>query len=411
MYTDSATTNPSMIKAAWWTGASWLIALCVMEILLSLIYLGVHRRNNGQENNQLDAAQLKVLNSLMAIYPDAQSPTALLIDYRKDSTKFLPDSTQPGKMRSVNVTADDTKKARFNDSIIALRKKRSQMIIRFLHSEFQNKTDSAQLAEIDSSMCELNTRDAGLYIADKKIFMASYFWLCGPKLYWEAFLWSLIGVITSLIYYVSLANQLKLKNAEKDDIGPFDTSEIAPQVAKMFYAPVITLVIVLGYGYFTEKSGNFINISVNHGLIVFSFMAGFYSGRLMKLLDSVKKVIFPDSSNGGAMPKQTDITLQLAFSDAITKSVDPPGADIIKAGLTASSVTLTDKSNPGNPLALKKSAAGQDGTYTGTNIPFGKYTLAANLSYDNNGNMVNLSASQEIEVSDTQKTFSLSLDF
>jgi hypothetical protein len=379
----------AFLKADWWTGGSWLIVLCVIHAVTILFYVLIHLGSPGNEFTQLEPDQVKTINSLLANYPDNQIPTG------------------------VN---DSTSKRHYIDSIDRTRLQRTHAVKQFLRTELQCQLDTCQVQELDSTMKELTTKDAGVYLTEKKFQVRSFFWLSGKRLYWEALLWSFIGMITSLIYYVSLANQLALKKTADDDIGPFDTSEISAMVAKMFYAPIITLVLVLGYNYFSSKSGGTLNISVNHGLILFAFLAGFYSGRLMKLLDNLKNLILPVSSDGntkkpGDTPTATtaDITVQLKLADLVAKG--PDGAGIEAAGFNTAIVTLalTDKS--GKIITLNVPSDSQPSVFTGSKIPYGKYKATAKYVYDKKVPNIVLSASQDIEISESAaKAFVLILD-
>jgi len=267
-----------------------------------------------------------------------------------------------------------------------------------------------QIDDLDAILIELNTKDVTSYILSERFKVDSYFWLGGPNMYWETVFWSILGVLTSLIYYVSLANQFKLKGQTDDDIGPFDPSEISSQVAKIFYAPAVTLVLVLTYSFVRGKTQNGIDIGVNHGLILFAFMAGFYSGRLMKLLDQLKKTVLPLSSDGGASKTTPEkgsadvsITLQLDKAANI-----PNASDIVEAGFNKATVTLTPAAG-GAAIVLDAPKQDPGVAFTGSKIAFGKYTVKATLAFEGKSAVINLVGSQDIEVAADKKAFTISL--
>jgi hypothetical protein len=387
-----------IIRASWWSGPSWMLTLCFIQVLVCVFYVLIHLKEKGSEYVQLEGDQVKTVNDLVSMYPDSQLPTSSL----KQNTEKLKNDTT-------------TAQYRLFDSVSKLRIQRNKMVKQFLQSVFKLENSEKQMADLDTTLIELNTKDAETYIAGKKFLAPSFFWLEGSRVYWEAILWSFIGVIVSLIYYVSLANQLTLQKAEDGDIGPFDNSEISGQVAKMFYAPTITLIVVLGYSYFSNNNKGMINISVNHGLIIFSFMAGFYSGRLMKLLDSVKNLILPTASNDNskkdgdsATGNTVDIQVKLDLAQGVANGPNGPG--ITEAGFNTATVTLIPSGNPTGGIALKKPDDDQSGVFTGSKIPYGKYTIEAKYAYKNNQTILNLAASQPIEVSGGSKVFTVVLD-
>lgn len=55
-------------------------------------------------------------------------------------------------------------------------------------------------------LAQMKNQDITDYLIDKKFMVSSPFWLTGNKTYLEAFFWSLMGVLVSLVYYVSIAN-------------------------------------------------------------------------------------------------------------------------------------------------------------------------------------------------------------
>lgn len=104
----------------------------------------------------------------------------------------------------------------------------------------------------------------------------------------------------------------------------------------MFYAPACTIVLVLGYQYLTDSNDNMIDISVNNGLIVFAFVSGFFSGRVMRFLDRLKELILPFGTATQTTITHTetgkaDITVTLDLTEAVEKSQE--GASISEAGL------------------------------------------------------------------------------
>jgi hypothetical protein len=419
---QSSTDNKqSMFDASWWKGASWLIVLCTLQLITIGVYLLTHSsRHFGYEYVALNTDQQKAFTDLVNIYTDDDKPTSILVrDSAEEAAKPAPD----------NKTAKDTTKKMLCQKARAVRIQKAGMIKDFLKSTLSGDVKESsgkkaepkkptilddQINELDPVLKELNTKDVISFILKKKFKVDSYFWLAGTSMYWEAIFWSLFGVLTSLIYYVSLANQLALKNKEDDDIGPFDTSEIGSQVAKMFYAPAVTLVLVIGYNYFSDKSQSAIDISFNHGLILFSFMAGFYSGRLMKLLDKLKNSILPDSSDGPSTGDGNttaagsgDITITLKLADTMANSPDAPG--IIEAGFNTATVTLEPADGRGKTITLDKPTEDQGSGFAAAKVPFGKYTAKASLAFDNKQTVINLSASQDIEVTAAALAFTVPL--
>ncbi len=256
-------------------------------------------------------------------------------------------------------------------------------------------------------MNEYNSRDVGIYFSKLKVKVHSYFWLSEGKAYFETILWCLLGVFTSLIFYVGI------KTTPNDPDESFDINEISNQVAKMFYAPITTLVLVIGYHFIGGNDDNMIDISVNKGVILFSFLAGFYSGRVMKLLDKIKDLILPLTmvDKGGTIneTKKARIWVQLSLSASMAGTQE--GADITESGFNAAVVTLTPSAG-GEAITLSPPTEDQHDTFMADQIIFGEYKLEASYAHkDARGHsIINLEGGKKIAINDTNESFSVVLE-
>ena len=225
------------LQAKTWSGREWLLMLCFLLGILVAVYLFSHTVWKGKQYVQLDKKQLQLVYKYVAYDSSLQA---------KDSSGTVNNA------------------------------KRNSFLDHFLRNELHQKIDQPQLNETMALLAQMKNQDLTDYLIEKKFLVSSPFWLTGNKTYLEALLWSLMGVLVSLIYYVSIANTKSLSTAGTEDSGSFDPAEISGQVAKMFYAPACTIVLILGYQYVTDANDNMIDISVNNGLIVFAFISGFF---------------------------------------------------------------------------------------------------------------------------------------
>jgi hypothetical protein len=155
------------------------------------------------------------------------------------------------------------------------------------------------------------------------------------------------------------------------------------------------------------------DISIGKGLLLFSFICGFFSGRVMKFIDRLKDLVLPVSSTDSTSTapatatNAADIVVSLQITQALSQS--PEGAGIIEGGFNTATVTLQPAAG-GDAITLQTPAEDQGAGFTTKQVPFGKYTLKAAMAYNNAGTIINLSASQDIEVNVTNKSFDLQLD-
>lgn len=367
--------NDSMqfLQAKTWSGRSWLLMLCFLLSVVIIGYVVSHNIWKGKQYVQLDKQQILLLN------------------------KYL---------------NNDQNKSSNSDSISFYRQQRDTYLIAYLKSEMHQQLDQEEFTRTMDLISKTNHENVIDFLAEKKFLVHSVFWLTGNKAYLEALLWSLMGVLVSLIYYVSIANTKSLHTAGTDDSGSFDPAEISGQVAKMFYAPTCTIVLILGYQYLIDTNNSMIDISVNNGLIVFSFISGFFSGRVMRFLDRLKELVLPFGTSSQPTTTQSvqsgDIEVTLDLSDSVSKS--EYGPSLAEAGFNASIVSLVPQKG-GDVISLINPAEDQADTFFGKNIPYGTYQLQAILSHKlDDDTIINLQAQKEIEIKSVQEKISVTLE-
>ena len=374
----------SFFKAKTWSGAGWLLTLCVLLVFIAMIYIALHLYYRGTDHKKLDNMQLLNIDNVLAVYPD-------------------PDSAQLA-----------SKDAAVKKVVLAKREERDHALFNFLRNEYDGRIDEYRLKRMDGLLISLSNKDTKAYLTGTEIIVNDFFWFVGTGTYAEVLFWALIGVLVSLIYYVSIANRQALKVAGDADTGPFDPAEISGQVSKMFYAPVCALVLVLGYNLLSGSNSKMTDISIGKGLLLFSFISGFFSGRVMKFIDGLKDLVLPLSGTDNTVTdnsdktveKTADITIDLQLAQAMLSA--PEAADIIDSGFNAAIVTL--KPETGDSITLDKPADDQSSEFTATQVPQGKYTLHATMAFKNSAGIINLEANKDIQVTDANKVFQLDLD-
>ncbi len=367
-------------KASSWKGGQWLVFLCVFQLLLVAIYVLTHLGKKGHEYVQLDKKQAEVVNSMLLMYTDKGEPSSIL-------------------------KGDTSKKKEYQD-LMRIRQARDTAVMIFLESAYDGDIDGVNKATVRRALLEFNTKDCATYLANLKLKVRSHFWLSGGKAYYETIFWCLLGVFTSLIFYVGQ----KITPASEET---FDTDEISNQVAKMFYAPITTMVLVIGYHMVGDGDSNMIDITVNKGVILFSFIAGFYSGRVMKLLDKIKDLILPMTTDAKTTAaKETvkvQVSVKLSLAESLARSSD--GAEITEAGFYAAEVTLTPEAG-GEKIHLTPPEEEQGNIFSGKEIKPGKYKLSVQYAHkkEDGSAIVNLEAEQLIDIQKNEQEIAVILD-
>lgn len=111
------------------------------------------------------------------------------------------------------------------------------------------------------------------FLTEYKLKVHSYFWLIEDLVFLEIIFWSLFGVLCSLFYYSSEAMAK----------GEFKPDQEYVHAAKLFYAPVTALIIYFSINALISNGEANLN-SLRHGLIILSYVLGFFSGRTIELL-------------------------------------------------------------------------------------------------------------------------------
>lgn len=345
---------------AFWTAGKWLFVLISMLLLLLIPYIIIHNRSNaGAEYVQLTEKQVQRISAVILL-----------------------DTTKPG-----------------NPNTPVLTKEQIALVVDFLNVELSGDIDKAQLGEIKNYLSKVDKREATAFLTDTRFKVRSYFFLTGSATYIEVIFWAMFGVIGSLLFYVADAYRKK----QTDPNDGFDPTEIPYQIAKLFYAPLTVLVLVLGYGLISGQE--LIDIDAGKGMIIFAFVGGFYSGRLMNFLDRLKDVLLPGNDSAqkpGTAPaagsNKANVEVKLSLDG--TNLTEAQQAHIAEAGWNKAVVTLQPAT--GDAITLAAPQEDQDDTFTANDIPFGDYVLKATFSVtDEDSTIINLEGNDEVKVAES----------
>ncbi|MBL7799082.1 MAG: hypothetical protein JNL95_00030 [Chitinophagales bacterium] len=348
-------------------GKYWFLFLIAIQTLVAILYILSHVFFHGKEVKTLSTNQYQNLSLVVADY---------------------------------NSSTDSIEKAS--------RSERDTRIICFLKTSFEEDS-IVPLNSIFNCLSSVKTKDVMSFFKDQEFNVSSYFWFKGYQSFLEVLLWSLVGVLLSLIYYVSLSNKAKEKDNDNPDLPhTFEYKEIYDHVAKMVYAPICTLVLILSYTYISSDN-SVANVSAGKGMLVFSFIAGFYSGRVMKFLDKLKELLLPtggtDKSGGSSvtpakpLPPQAPI---ITDNTAFTLNTGQLGGDAPTdfKNLTISLTKVSSEASEQIPLEWNDE---QKHYLAKQKLSSGKYKVIAEL-VDENQSVIKEYGAIDIEIVDTTAT-------
>ena len=379
-------------RTEYWANQNrYIFLLCSLLTIFGILYVYFHDSDNQRTKNvgtsyelkKLSTDVLKQINSIVENNPQSNS---------NDSSQTA-NTSQDSSL--AEVAKGDAKNAnQVSDAVV-------NRIVDYISFNFPD-WDSVNREALRRGITGLSKNSTITQLSSVKISIKSYFWLNGPITLLEIFFWSIFGVLTSLLYFITE----DIRN--KDPKIHFEPDQIPSHVAKLFYAPVVTMVIIFCYDYATGDSGT--DLSVSKAILVVSFLLGFYSGRAMELLNRVKEVLLPYASEKGTKPadvnrdepagKKITINLELANSEM------PPDTDYetVLNQLGTAVVKLIDKSNA-SEILLTKTGEDQEGLFVAENVVGNNYKLQASFVTTDNLSFV---YEADIDLS-TEDTFEIAL--
>ncbi|MEO8111046.1 MAG: hypothetical protein ABI594_13470 [Ginsengibacter sp.] len=411
--------------------SEWFRKLVKGLLLLSVIYILMHFLTDwicpklGYEYVKLDKAQMQQINT---IYLDTTSHKKDSLEKKTDSEKTESQKTSStinktdptsekdtsnsaGEVNPKKLTSDSSllintrsfKRYQTNDSCNCTECTKEERVTCYLWNEFNHKLDTSQIYSIVQYLSCASTTEATNFLNNTRLKVQSYFWLIGPLVYLEIIFWTWFGVVCSLLFALGVLSKNRTTNPT-DPTTYFDSSEIPSQVAKMLYAPVATLIIILGYNFFTDQ--NIVDISSSKGVLVFAFIGGFYSSRLISLLDKLKEILLPVSSTTGTqadVPALKNIVVQVQLDKSVENLWD-----LLKIDLPSLKLTLQKESSTQQAIALNIDS-NQWPLFIFDYVQPGNYTIEALWSTKQGDQDINLKAEQKVEMKGTDQSITLKL--
>jgi hypothetical protein len=252
------------------------------------------------------------------------------------------------------------------------------------------KWESTDRIEKISLMKQLRGEELLGFLGTAHFEVRSFFWLTGWPSILEVVFWTLFGTLCSLLYNIyDVRRQYALDNpcGNDDPEMGFDPREMPNHLAKLVFSPFVSVIVIFGYKYLAEDGGEGI-IETSTGVVLMSFLLGFYSARAMRMLDRIKDVLLPyDAPARGAEIKPkviADVAIELKLSPAIAQAHKVDLEELL-AELDGATVSLAPE---GGGDIFRATAVGEDNEPRFTaKVPAGRYTVTARK---NGGAGVNL---------------------
>ncbi len=242
-------------------------------------------------------------------------------------------------------------------------------------------------------MDALRPADALSYVSITRFEVRSFFWLTGWPAVMELVFWTLFGSLCSLlynIYDVRRRNAIENRNTPDGAERGFDASEMPNHLAKLVFSPFVSIVVVFGYKYIAEGGSKGV-LETSTGVVIMSFLLGFYSARAMRMLDRIKDVLLPydnkpsDPSSPPKPASQALVSIALSLDPSVV-SAHPQDVEEMQAELRGAAMTLTPEGD-GKAAATVLDADEERACFS-AQVRTGRYSVKAHCACTNGLNLV-----------------------
>lgn len=275
--------GPGSTQKNRWSARQWFLLYGAVLLAWSAVYLLSHSGLGipGYEHARFSSADIRHINSIL-VAPAAlpQQPShygrqrvtntndGFLDTYPEDSNEQENEpyiATFPETNSITNFTDEQGQAERVKKAMI------------YISSQYGDEIDPKQMANIRQYISTFTPRETGIFLADYRLRLRSFFWLSGKLLYAEVVSWVIFGVLCSLLFFIG-------KNVGKEDGISFRA--IMYQSARLLYAPFAAVILVLLYSYLKDDAT--LHVEASELIIIFGFILGFYSGTVLELMDRVR---------------------------------------------------------------------------------------------------------------------------
>ncbi len=280
----SGPNRPGTTQTSIWSAKQWFLLYGAILLAWATLYLLCHSSLGipGYEHARFSSADIRHINSILVSQAaDNAQPQS---SYNRQRIT----NTNDGFLDSYN---DDSTESEYEPYIATFpesntinnyseeqdRKERVKKAMIYISSQYGEEIDPKQMATIQQYLGTFTPRETGIFLADYRLRLRSFFWLSGKLLYAEVVSWVIFGVLCSLLFFIG-------KNVGRGDGISFRV--IIYQSARLLYAPFAAVILVLVYSYI--KGNATLHIEASELIIIFGFILGFYSGTVMDLLDRLK---------------------------------------------------------------------------------------------------------------------------
>ncbi len=291
-------------------GDKWFMVLGIKTIVLTVLYISLHFIGNYNYGDILDPQNTKL---------EYLSGDQILVVTEFNKTEIiLTDSILLNKKLLFS-----------KDSLVR------QNIFKYICNLYPD-IDLSETKKLKEFITVMDLNNIKPLLSKYPIRIHSLFWLGNKWIYLELTFWALFGVLANLLYNV--AEQIRNKS--------FTKYEIPVHVAKILYSPFCVIIIYICYNTINEQPHD---IQYTLYSLAVAFLLGFFSGRMIDLLNRIKDLLLPlgkssTDNTTGATATETEIeNLPVAGTEIIEEAMSEKGEEWINSFPNVTGFSIRNK--------------------------------------------------------------------
>lgn len=297
-YGSKAASKTSRTPRVWFVLFSVSLALWTAFYLFSHSYMGI----TGYEVSRFSSADIRHINSILVSGNPANqqaTPYNAPGKHRINNTNdgFLDSDPTSNNGQNYSEYPQTSSLTFFSEE--ETKRRRTKLAMTYIISQYGHEISQPELVNIERYISTFTPRETGIFLADYRLRLSSYFWFSGVMAYAEVISWVIFGVLCSLLFYAGGAMRKGNGN------------NIFYQLARLVYAPFAAVILVLAYVHL--KGGSTLNTEIDEAILIFAFLIGLTSGIVLDLLDRLR-----NNRPAVALP-HTDVTPYISGREQVTK--------------------------------------------------------------------------------------------
>lgn len=292
-----------------WPARLWFVIFGITLTAWAALYLFSHSYMgiSGYELSRFSSADIRHINSLLI---NGNTGTPQISSYQQPAKQRI-NNTNDGFLDNEPPAVNPEKYAgeypqANNITFLSeeeIKRRRTRVAMTYIISQYGHDISQAELVNIERYISTFSPKETGIFLADYRLRLSSYFWFSGVYVYAEVIFWVIFGVLCSLLFYTGSISATT-----------YSSRDVLYQTARLLYMPLAAVLLVLAYTYL--KGGSTLHTEISEGVLIFVFLLGLGSGLILDIMDRIKRAIPAAITTGN----RTEITDKEAFEKLVKRA-------------------------------------------------------------------------------------------